>query len=197
MLRRPAASFVTLGLLVALSTAATAQGRPSFWLSFGPGYGSANSSCDNCFGGPRLGGTTAALRVGGTLSRQIRLGVGIDGWSHSSGGIRETLETIAAFGYYYPRGIGGGLFVAAGLGYSHYQADTDPEATGGGVGCTVSVGDDVRVGRHVALTPSLTYSYGDVGKIDAGYNGTQATGWTQNFVSAGVAVTLFSGRGAH
>src|SRR5438128_4192069 len=44
------------------------QTRQGFWAGFGVGYGSANIACDSCISGPRVGGYTAWVKAGGTLS---------------------------------------------------------------------------------------------------------------------------------
>ena len=181
-----------VGVLSFVSAPASAQ-ESGFWLSLGLGYGSANNACDMCVSGPRLDGGTASLRLGGTPSSHVRLGGGVDVWTHTSAGQTETLGNVDALLYYYPFGLRRGVFISGGLGYSNYGIDSDPSLSGGGWGYTVSVGDDIRVGRRVALTPNLTYGYGGVGEIDDSYGNVFATGWTQNWMSLGLAVTFFSG----
>src|SRR5438309_2312482 len=61
-----------LGLLAVLTTSASVaraqypQRREGFWIGFGLGYGSANVTCDGCGSGPRTGGVTAFVKLGGT-----------------------------------------------------------------------------------------------------------------------------------
>src|SRR3989442_14190786 len=60
------------GVLLAVAPAARAQypqRREGFWIGFGLGYGSANITCDSCGSGPRTGGVTAVVKLGGTPSR--------------------------------------------------------------------------------------------------------------------------------
>src|SRR2546426_2206911 len=77
------------GVLLAVAPAARAQypqRREGFWIGFGLGYGSANITCDSCGSGPRTGGVTAFVKLGGTPSRNLLIGGAINGWAHSSGG---------------------------------------------------------------------------------------------------------------
>src|SRR2546428_8580650 len=77
------------GVLLAVAPAARAQypqRREGFCIGFGLGYGSANITCDSCGSGPRTGGVTAFVKLGGTPSRNLLIGGAINGWAHSSGG---------------------------------------------------------------------------------------------------------------
>src|SRR5438105_13681157 len=97
-----------LGLLAVLTTSASVaraqypQRREGFWIGFGLGYGSANVTCGTCGSGPRTGGVTAFLKLGGTPSRNLLIGGAINGWSHPSGGATETMATVSASRYYFP-----------------------------------------------------------------------------------------------
>src|SRR3989442_10311259 len=74
------------GVLLAVAPAARAQypqRREGFWIGFGLGYGSANITCDSCGSGPRTGGVTAFVKLGGTPSRNLLIGGAINGWAHS------------------------------------------------------------------------------------------------------------------
>src|SRR6266567_3158501 len=77
------------------------QRREGFWIGFGLGYGSANVTCDTCGSGPRTGGVTAFLKLGGTPSRNLLIGGAINAWSHQSGGATETMGNVTASLYYY------------------------------------------------------------------------------------------------
>ena len=184
-----------LGLLAVLTTSASVaraqypQRREGFWIGFGLGYGSANVTCDGCGSGPRTGGVTAFVKLGGTPSPNLLIGGAINGWSHASGGATETMGNVTASLYYYPVARGG-LFLTGGLGFSDYRVDTSPSVEGTGWGFTAGVGYDIRVGRNVSLTPVANFVYGGVGDLSVSGGGTFATGWKQNVVDFGLGVTF-------
>src|SRR5256884_4588950 len=107
---------VLLAGLCAAASAARAQypqRRDGFWIGFGLGYGTATVSCDNCNFGPRTGGVTAFLKLGGAPSRNLLIGGAINGWAHSDGSATETGTNAAASIYPYPRRARG-LFATRG-----------------------------------------------------------------------------------
>src|SRR6266540_3000097 len=160
------------------------QRRDGFWIGFGLGYGSANVSCD--------GGVTGFVKLGGAPSRNLLIGGAINGWTHSSGGVNETIANLTASVYYYPPATGG-LFVTGGLGFSTYYVDTDPEVSATGRGFTGGVGYDIRVGRNVSLTPAVNFVFGALEDFDAPAPGggvVRATGWKQNVIDFGLGVTF-------
>lgn len=189
----PARWFIAVGvLLLGYTIPAAAQGRGTrqgLWFSFGIGYGSANVSCDNCFTGSRLDGTSAFLRIGGTPSPHVRLAGAVDGWTHSSGGSTETLGNVTASVLYYPR-IRRAFFVEGGLGLSSYRVDTSPVVSGTGWGLTVGAGYDIPAGRTISLTPRASYSYGAVGGLNYSGGGSFTTGWKQDVFSLGLGLTF-------
>src|SRR2546429_895073 len=103
------------GLCVAASAARAQypQRRDGFWIGFGLGYGTATVSCDNCNFGPRTGGVSAFLKLGGAPSRNLLIGGAINGWAHSDGSATETVTNATASIYLYPRRHGG-FFVTRG-----------------------------------------------------------------------------------
>src|SRR6266480_2212950 len=99
-----------LGVTASVARAQYPQRREGFWIGFGLGYGSANVTCDTCGSGPRTGGVTAFLKLGGTPSRNLLIGGAINGWSHPSSGATETMGNVTASLYYYPVAGGGAPF---------------------------------------------------------------------------------------
>jgi hypothetical protein len=169
-----------------------AQRRDGFWIGFGVGYGSANVSCDNCTSGPRTGGATAFLKLGGTPSRTMLLGAAINGWSHASGGATETMGNVTASVQYYPAPTSG-LFLTGGVGFSNYRVDTSPSVDASGWGFSAGVGYDIRVGRNVSLTPVVNLVFGGLEEFDApdSVGGiTRVTGWRQSVIDFGLGVTF-------
>ena len=183
-------------LLAALSCAASAaraqypQRRDGFWIGFGLGYGSANITCDNCSGGPRTGGITGFVKLGGTPSRNLLVGGAINAWGRSDGtGNTESMVNVTASVYLYPE-TKSGFFVTGGLGFSNYHVNSSPSFDGTGWGFTAGAGYDIRFGRDVSLTPVVNYVYGGVGNVNKSGVGTFATGWKQNVVEFGLGVTF-------
>src|SRR2546427_12644227 len=102
------------GVLLAVAPAARAQypqRREGFWIGFGLGYGSANITCDSCGSGPRTGGVTAFVKLGGTPSRNLLIGGAVNGWSHSSGGGTRANGNVTRAPLYSPRAGRGPFFV--------------------------------------------------------------------------------------
>ena len=183
---------VLLAGLCAAASAARAQypqRRDGFWIGFGLGYGSANITCDNCNAGPRTGGVTGFLKLGGSPSRNLLIGGAINAWGHSDGNATETMANVTGSVYLYPQRRSG-FFVTGGLGFSTYHVDTDPSWDGTGWGFTAGAGYDVRVGRDVSLTPVVNYFWGAVGDVHRPGLGVVATGWRQNVVDFGLGVTF-------
>ncbi|HXL10977.1 MAG TPA: autotransporter outer membrane beta-barrel domain-containing protein [Gemmatimonadales bacterium] len=178
-----------LGVTASVARAQYPQRREGFWIGFGLGYGSANITCGTCGSGPRTGGVTAFLKLGGTPSRNVLIGGAINGWSHSSGDTTETMGNVTASLYYYP--AASGFFLTGGLGFSDYSVNTTPSIRGTGWGFTAGAGYDIRVGQNVSLTPVANFVYGGVGDLNvSGGGGTFATGWKQNVVDFGLGVTF-------
>src|SRR2546427_982028 len=112
------------GVLLAVAPAARAQypqRREGFWIGFGLGYGSANITCDSCGSGPRTGGVTAFVKLGGTPSRNLLIGGAINGWSHSSGGGTQTIRKVTPAPFYYSLAATGPLF---GRGVGFFELNT-------------------------------------------------------------------------
>lgn len=191
-MRMPRHFLALAGLLMLVASTARAQyaqRRDGFWIGFGLGYGTANISCDDCGSGPRTGGVTGFLKLGGTPSRNVLIGGTVNAWSHSSGGATETMGNVTASVSVYPLAASG-LFVTGGLGFSNYDVNTSPSVSGTGWGFTTGVGYDIRVGRTVSLTPVMSFVFGGVGELQQSSGGTFATGWKQNVVDFGLGVTF-------
>ena len=182
------------------------RGRSGFWLRFGAGYGTANYTCDVCGTGPRIGGVTGSLELGGTLNPSLRLGAFVDGWSNGSGGVTQTMSTVGAALYYYPSRTGG-FYLKGGVGFSAYHESeyagyddfgnyyVSPPVTGTGWGFTTGAGVEIPVGRTVSLVPFVDYSWGGINAIDYPDGTPYANQWNQNFASVGVSLSFSPGAG--
>jgi hypothetical protein len=135
------------------------QTRQGFWISFGIGYGSLG--CDDC-NDERESGANAYLRMGGTLSQRLLIGGELNGWSKTENDATLTVSNFGPVLVFYPN-PDGGFFLKGGIGLANTSLDlgsiTIDES---GVGVTLGLGYDARVGRRFALTPYfdiLTSSY--------------------------------------
>ncbi len=148
----------TIVLLLAgvLSVPASAQQNPQtregFWLSFGVGAGSLG--CDDC-GDERETGTNVNLRMGGTLSQRLILGGEANFWTKSEGDVTLSTGNIGPVLLFYPS-ANGGFFLKGGLGMSQTSLEFGSFTIDDtGIGVTVGIGYDARVGKKFALTPYL------------------------------------------
>lgn len=185
-------SLTLTGLLLSLGAASALaqhpQTREGFWINFGFGYGSAHESCDGCQD-TTVAGVTGFVRLGGTLRDNLLLGGEIDAWTHDYSPGNETLGSMTAALYYYPRPAGG-LFLKGGLGFSNYDfAYSGNSVTGIGGGIVLGAGYDIRVGRNTSLTPTADFWMGSVGDLKS--SGTLVnTGWKQRVISLGLGITF-------
>jgi hypothetical protein len=181
---RPILLLLTLAAAALAPTPATAQQvqtRQGFFLSGGLGYGSMGLGCDRCEGLGREGGVNGYVTLGGAVSPHVLLGIETNGWVKSSNGNWQTLGSLMATAYFYPR-TAQGLFVKAGLGGSsligdYHVLDQDLAAESG-LGLLVGAGYDVRVAGNTSVTPYVTYVRGS-------FDGAAA-----NVFQAGLGLTL-------
>ena len=164
-----------LALLMAAVLAVPAQAqqnpqtREGFWISFGVGYGSLG--CDDC--DDRRSGTSAYLRMGGTLTQRLLIGGEINGWSKTENDATLTVGNFGPVLLFYPN-ADGGLFFKGGVGMANAKLDFgtfDVDETG--VGVTLGIGFDARVGRNFALTPYFdilagNFDFGDTNQFAFG-----------------------------
>jgi len=159
---RYSALAVLMAALVSLPAGAqqNPQTREGFWISFGVGYGSLG--CDDCNNDERESGTNLYLRMGGTLSQRLLIGGEANGWTKSQGDATLTVSNIGPVLLFYPS-ANGGFFLKGGIGMANTSLDLGSiEIEETGVGVTLGLGYDARVGRGFALTPYfdiLTSSY--------------------------------------
>lgn len=141
--------------LVTLSLPAAAQGNPQtregFWVSFG--FGAGSLGCDDCDDSDRVNGVNFQIRAGGTLSQRLLIGGEINGWTKSEDNATLTFSNVGPVLVFYPSATGG-LFVKGALGLANVEFDLGGfSVEDNGVGLTLGLGYDARVGRNFALTP--------------------------------------------
>ena len=149
-------SIVPVLLLTAFAVStAEAQNRAGFWISGGIG-GGVNTA--ESLDGARLGGGAGYLRLGGTVSDKLLLGVEFNGWTRSRNGVGNIRSNTTFTAMLYPSPVGS-FFLKGGLGVSIIQVSVDiagisVSGTESGFGSTIGMGYDIALGS-VSLTPNL------------------------------------------
>ena len=141
--------------LATLSLPASAQGNPQtrqgFWISFG--FGAGSLGCDDCEDSDRVNGVNFQVRAGGTLSQRLLIGGEVNGWTKTQDDATLTFTNVGPVLLFYPS-ANGGLFVKGGLGLANVEVELGSfSVEDNGVGLTLGLGYDARVGRKFALTP--------------------------------------------
>jgi hypothetical protein len=170
-MRKYAIGFLLTALLsIPASAQANPQTRQGFWIAFGLGAGSLG--CDDC-GDERETGTNINLRMGGTLSQRLILGGEVNIWTKTEGDVSLSTGHIGPVILFYPSATGG-FFLKGGLGLANTSFElgslTIEEQ---GMGITLGLGYDARVGRNFALTPyfdilSSSYDGGSLNQVAFG-----------------------------
>ncbi len=156
------------------SSAARPHTRGGLWFSGGLGVGSLG--CEDC--DEREISLATDLAIGATVNDRLLLGAGISGWSKEEDGLTLTVATLEARVRVYPRAASG-FFLTGGIGLGAIQASFDDlDETETGVGLTLGLGWDIRVGRNVSLTPYWTGTAVSADESDA------------NFGQIGLSVTI-------
>ena len=170
---------IALVALVTIQTSVQAQANPpqqsrnsGFWIGVGLGYGSLG--CGDC-GGERSGALASSLRLGGTVSPKVRVGVSSDSWIDSSDGVL-TANNLSAVVTFFPKPTGG-FHLTGGLGLATVTEGGFDGSAEVGAGGIVGIGYDAAVGGKFSLTPYVNLL---VGKFDGG---------TLNQVHFGLAAT--------
>lgn len=146
--------------------------RRGFWISFGAGAGSIGANCDGCEDTDRETGLSGYLRLGGTISPNILIGGGTNGFYKDSEGIRQTFGAASALILWYPSARGG-FYLEGGLGYALYAATDDvDELSAGGVSALLGVGYDIRLGQNFSLTPFFSVAANGGAELKANGTGT-------------------------
>jgi hypothetical protein len=174
-LSRGCAVVVGLMLLAGSADAQRPQTRSGFWIGLGLGWGSYGIACDGC-GSEREGAMTAFIKLGGTVSPKLLLGVESAVWNKEVDGDQLTAGNVSFTAYYYPKPAGG-LFLQGGFGASYVElTGFDMES---GVGLVLGVGYDIRIGATTSVTPVANFNWGQ-----------PADGFKQNFFQLGVGFSL-------
>lgn len=192
------AVLATLATLVAPQLSAQQRGgylaRKGFWIGLGGGFGSLGVSCSLCTTDRENGGS-GSLRLGGTVSPRLRVGVESNGFTKSESGVDVLAGQLGVVGNYYPAATGN-LYVRGSVGASiiSFKGDFDgdgveDELDATGIGIALGLGYDLFVSRSVSLSPFFNYLVALSG--DAQFN-SQSLGETlkPNLWQVGLAVVI-------
>ncbi|HLS47886.1 MAG TPA: outer membrane beta-barrel protein [Gemmatimonadales bacterium] len=136
------------------------DGRSGFWgvLSLGAGVEQVNFEGDDLGYSDPLTRGAGSIRLGGTVSRHVRLGGELGGWVNEDGGLTETVGGAMLIGQFYP-GKRSGFFLkaGAGLGFSTLDDNFGTLDEDVGVAGVVGAGWDIRLGRRLFLVPTVDF----------------------------------------
>jgi hypothetical protein len=173
MLRRTRALLPLLGLLVLSTTTLLAQGRRGlvevssegirrgFWLAGGFGRGEESFRFADDPVGPSEVKPVFAFRMGGTPDQNLRIGGEFTTWVNpytddDGFQITETLSSLTVIGQFYPIRTAG-LFIKGGVGIGATSSSVEfgNRLTETGFVAQYGAGYDIRLGRTLALTPTV------------------------------------------
>jgi len=156
-----------LPLLLLLGAAPLAAQRPhrgGFWFELGGGPATARVACAGCSEVTTATGSSGYLRLGGTVSNGVLLGLELASFSDKSFGFRSDPDrkvkaetaSLGVLALWYP--WRGGFFLKGGVGLAGGDFTVTPDSgkqrtvNGNGVGMTFGVGYDLKLSRRFALT---------------------------------------------
>ena len=186
-------SLLVAALLVAVPLAAQqASTRQGFFFSIGAGSGSAGVECPDCDGldpGDRLTGIAGYVRLGGTVSPGLQVGIEGTGWIKNSDGLERRIATAGVVFVLYPV-PSGGFWLKGTAGGVRAVIENDVAAlVGEGLMFGGGAGFDLPLGNGAALTPYISY-FASTG-TGADLNGISlGTDLNPNVLQFGVGITI-------
>jgi hypothetical protein len=163
--------------------------RAGFWAALGLGAGAESFDLRDGNGyTSELYRPTVSVRLGGTLSQQVRLGGEVLAWINEQGSAVESLTSFLFVGQLYPA-ASTGLYLKGGVGLGRNAIDFED---GYGVGDTgfaglVGAGWELRVGRRLYLTPAVDL-------VEHRYTARGGERYRERLVNLGLGVLFQSGR---
>lgn len=158
------------------AAAQKAPARSHFWLEIGAGWGGVRIGCGGCPDVTTASGSIAHLRLGGSISDNVLLGVETFGFADEEFSFSDEDSTavaenssLAVVVLWYP--WHSRLFLKGGVGIAGGRFTVQPEtgppviAEGEGVGLTFGVGYDFPLSRRFALTANLAAYITAIGDI--------------------------------
>lgn len=139
--------------------------RHGFWFGAGLGVGAEAFDANDGLGwSSDQGGGVGYLKLGGTVSQNLTLGVEGNLWSsrYYAEGYDRTLSSLMFIAQVYP-GARSGFFIKGGAGFAHdalrlygpSYPTTGLVTDRDGSALALGLGYDVRVARNVSVTPTI------------------------------------------
>jgi hypothetical protein len=187
------AAAVALALVgPSIAEAQRPQTRDGWWFSVGTGIAALGYGCQGCdtlTPQPKGVGPTVRMRLGGTFTTQLLLGLEAVVWMKSASDINSVAWMVGTVFYYYPH-ESGGFFFGGGLGHMGYSSDDGTNRLlSNGFGLTAKVGRDYRIGPKISFTPVLSVAAGGFGamRINEALAGRN---FNQTMIELGVGITI-------
>lgn len=169
--------------------------RSGFWWGIGLGAASVKADCDGCASVDNQTFPMLDIRLGGTLSQSLRIGVEVTGGAKKDAffqnpNVTENVGNVNVSAYFYPSSQGnfwlqGGL---AGVVFRAKEGGTSNTAEAVSGGLIVGAGFDLRFGSHTSITPSLRFVGGGGGDMTDQDGSVFNTGWKTSYAQASVAI---------
>jgi hypothetical protein len=163
--------------------------RSGFWGALGVGAGGESFDLRDGAGyNNELYRPTLSLRVGGTVSQNLRLGGEALAWIDDQGDRTATLSSFLFIAQFYPMAASG-LYLKAGAGLGRNEVDFND---GFGVGDTgfaglLGAGWEVKVGRRLYLNPAVDL-------VGQAYTGRGGDRYRERLLNLGLGVLFQSSR---
>lgn len=163
--------------------------RHGLWLGLGLGAGGESYDLGSSIGYSEvLYRPTVSFRIGGTVSRHLRLGGEVLSWINDVGPAVESLTSALFVAQLYPW-AGNGLYLKGGLGIGRYAVDFDDGYDEGDTGfaALVGAGYELRLGRRFFLNPVIDL-------VGHRYRNRVAGDYRERLVNFGLGILFQTGR---
>jgi len=183
-------ALVLAGTLLAATAPrnAAAQEARGMWIEFGLAPGWARLACDICDAGRSMG-VAGHVGLGGQVSRRVRLGAELDGWTSSADGVPERIISGGVVAHWRPT-PGGPLRLQGGLAYVTYRVDDNVDVvSASGIGPLLGAAVDWPVSDRLRIGPYATLVIGTIGG-QVSFNGAEVQDAANlNLLHLGIAAT--------
>ena len=189
---------IACALIVAAAGSAAAQdpapasSRPEqFFGVVGGGLATIKVSYEGAENTPHTGRGSVYLAFGGRIAPSVLMGVGLTADEYTQNGQRTTTTGFEGFVRWYPGAPP--VFLRVGFGMAAARLKFSDQNAGDnlvrrGVGLSFGIGWDIRLARHLSLTPEANWrllAVGDIPIQGVNYRNVSANNW---FVGAGVTI---------